>query len=136
MRRPSQPSPFVCRPSHATAPAAWLVAVALLLQTCLGLPLTVSMASDPFGSESVELCGQPIRLTDDRTHPSPLPGHRHQHDQCALCLGGLGPLLTAAAPIDAATPFLAVPSDGFEPATMTVKLPPLAYASRAPPLTA
>lgn len=133
MRRRCQPPPFAFRPSRATAPAAWLVAVALLLQTSLALPLTVFMVGDPFDSENGESCGQPIRLTDDAAHSPPLSGHRHQHDQCALCLGGLGPLLTAAAPVDAATPLLAVPSDGLDPAPLTVKLPPLAYASRAPP---
>ena len=116
---------------RAAAPAAWLVAAAIALQGTLGLALGLRMAADPLDLAVVELCTDSGAAPGDPADRPAAPAH--DHGQCLICQGGLGPLLAAAAPA------ALVPGPALRPSEPTLDeapappAPPLAYASRAPP---
>ncbi|WP_158743790.1 DUF2946 family protein [Acidisphaera sp. L21] len=107
--------------------ATLLILMGVLVQSALGLPLSLRMATPPGLSQVAEICGQVHRHSEAPA----LPAHDHEH--CMLCQGGtLPPLLPAT--LAYAAPIL-VPAPVFAPIGTPTIPPrtPRAFASRAPP---
>jgi len=118
------------------APAAWTVALAILLQTALGGPLAVRMALAAEAPNGATLCLE-HRHHDEgaaaEENPAPAPASVHHHETCLLCHGALAPLLlTAVAP-----PAVPAGFDAAPPAIVAAATKPdhsaHAYLSRGPP---
>ena len=110
-------------PSRAE-PIAFVLILAVLAQLWFVTPLALAMSS-------ADASASPPCHTDDE-HGVPAPAS-HDHAQCLLCTGGVGPLLaTPTLPVLAAP----APRQIEEPAPAAVTREALAahsYRSRAPP---
>jgi hypothetical protein len=119
-------------PRHAAGPLAWLIALAIILQGSLALPLTLRMAADMAAPLTAGLdCGG-MYAADAADDTAPLP-QDHAAGCCLLCQGAVGPLLLPAAPGVAAPAFVRALIALVEPAARLLPATPSAYASRAPP---
>jgi hypothetical protein len=111
-------------PSRAE-PIAFLLVLAVLAQLWFVAPLALAMSST--GASASAPCH-----TDDE-HGIPRPPASHNHAQCLLCTGGVGPLLaTPTLPVLAAP----APRQIEEPAPVAAPREAVAaasYRSRAPP---
>jgi hypothetical protein len=113
-------------------PAAWVAALAILLQTVLAGPLALTMAiGDAAGETVVALCHSEAPADE-----APAPASTHTHESCAICQGALAPVLLAAA-------ILVGPSERIDGAEMPAPAPAVkpdrpvhAYQSQGPPPTA
>jgi Protein of unknown function (DUF2946) len=135
MRRAHR-SPAAPRMPRIAAPAAWLLAAAMLLQSAFGLALVVQMADDALPAAVAEICSD-LAGSPDSGDPSGLPAEQqHRHDQCVICQGGLGPLLLSANFPSASIGDADAPPEAPLPEMPPSRHVPPGYAPRAPPRAA
>ena len=112
-------------PSRAE-PVAFALVLAVLTQLWFVAPFALAMSSAAASAEAP--------CHDGPEHDVPAQPASHDHAQCLLCTGGVGPLLGAPALPSLAPP---APTRSEEPtpvATAREALAAASYRSRAPPL--
>jgi hypothetical protein len=139
MRSPSAALLPLLRTRGLSRTGAWIVALAILLQIWVGVPLAMRMthgATAPHG-DTITICTAEgsVQVPAGEPDSGTLPAH-YDHQNCLLCQGGIGPLLVAAACLLAALPAVGQMIAPALPALLTAQDDTASYQSRAPPVGA
>ena len=110
-------------PSRAE-PVAWALVLAVLAQLWFVAPLGLAMSAAASASAPCH---------EGTEHGVPAKPASHDHAQCLLCTGGVGPLLAAPALPSLAPPAPATTEKSAPAATPREALATASYRSRAPP---